>query len=274
VFSFVIPAQQSIHTMSNFVNAASRLADSLERLLSNFLEKDATSFKQALSELRVDLPFVAGSLEPLGLEYADRLREDVDFVMKRACDAFDGTRHISEVVKIGFHYERHELTRRQIESSLQSKVAKTVASLHSWLAIIEAKNQGRAYTQAEPNTAAELGKGRGSWPVVRTELAVAEYLGKNTGLYNNLVPLVLKGDQDGFAKFQKTFGATAIAKKITEMAGNKETDICTKAHVQKTKCYGVCVKPLLKKPPEIPQGWIPPESDGSLQDYLRHMEAE
>jgi len=54
-----------------------------------------------------------------------------------------------------------------------------------------------------------------------------------------------------------------------------ENDSCNKSHVQATKCYKVCVKPLLKKPPEAPEGWSPSaKEDGVLSDYLRDMEAE
>lgn len=134
------------------------------------------------------------------------------------------------------------------------------------LFVLESKGELRTRTKRK------LRKKRGKWPVTRTSPAVAKYLSEHSGLYNKLVPLVLKGDTVAFKEFNKNFGATAIATKIAEGAG--EPGSCGKSQVQKTVQYEQHVKPLLRKPPERPSGWRSPKTGAALHDFLNDMGAE
>jgi hypothetical protein len=115
-------------------------------------------------------------------------------------------------------------------------------------------------------------KGRGKWPKTRTDPAVAQYLSENTNLLNELVPLVLQGDAEGFKRFKAIFGATAIARAITKKAGVDQEDICKKSHVQKTETYRHYVSKLFKRPPERPVSWLSREEKANLSDFVRELE--
>ena len=135
-------------------------------------------------------------------------------------------------------------------------------------AILDRLASGNA-PEAPPET--KKRKGRGRWPITRTEPEVAHYLSEHAGLYEELVPLVLQGDAEGFKKFKAHFGATAIARAITNKAGGGEEGSCGKSHVQKTAAYRQCVRPLLKTPPDRPKGWQSQEEKAGLRDYLRDI---
>jgi hypothetical protein len=105
----------------------------------------------------------------------------------------------------------------------------------------------------------------------RTGRVVAQYLSEHAGLYNELVPLVLQGDAEGFGKFKDHFGATAIARAITKKAGGGPEESCGKSQVQVTAPYRASVSPLLKKPPQRPSGWESREEKNNLKDYLQNM---
>jgi hypothetical protein len=139
------------------------------------------------------------------------------------------------------------------------------------------KNRGggrRANPAPEAVPETKSRKGRGKWPEARTQPAVAQYLSEHAGLYNELVPLVLQGDAEGFKKFKANFGATAIARAITNKSGGGTEDSCGKSQVQVAAAYRAAVSPLLKRPPQRPPGWESREVRNALNDYLQYMSPE
>ena len=52
---------------------------------------------------------------------------------------------------------------------------------------------------------------RGRWPRERTQPEVAKYLSERTAKYEELVPLILKGNSEASKEFRDVFGPTAIA---------------------------------------------------------------
>ena len=126
--------------MEDFATAARRLAISIEQLMQGFFSNNTACFRQALSDLQSDLPIVSGSMEPLGLEHANLLRERVRFIVKRTSEAFDRTRIISECNKNGPYFEYRQLTRNHIETELRTIAGEAVAALRSWAVKVDAED--------------------------------------------------------------------------------------------------------------------------------------
>lgn len=93
------------------------------------------------------------------------------------------------------------------------------------------------------------------WPKERTERAVERYLNDHKREYNELVPRVLSDEKKARRQFLERFGQMAIAKAIGSG--------CKRQNVEQTDTFKNRVAPLLKKPPQRPKGWKPPEPDQS-----------
>ena len=94
-----------------------------------------------------------------------------------------------------------------------------------------------------------------AWPVAKTEGHVAAYLAQMKNLYIKMARDVLDGMTGAIETFRKTFGSTVIAEAITRKVGIKTKRACNKKDVDKTHAYRSRVQPLLRTPPEFPDGW-------------------
>jgi len=94
-----------------------------------------------------------------------------------------------------------------------------------------------------------------AWPVAKTEGHVAAYLAQTKNLYIKMTRDVLDGMTGAVEAFRKTFGSTVIAEAITRKVDTKTQRACNKKDVDKTHAYRSRVQPLLRIPPEAPDGW-------------------
>jgi hypothetical protein len=94
-----------------------------------------------------------------------------------------------------------------------------------------------------------------AWPVRKTEGHVAAHLAAHKSEYVRLARDVLDERSGAQLEFEKTFGATPIARAITQRVGTKHQRACGRRDVHKTETYTGLIQPLLRKPPDKPEGW-------------------
>lgn len=110
-------------------------------------------------------------------------------------------------------------------------------------------------TTAETQETSKPKKKAHDWPVPKTERHVAAHLAAHKSEYVRLARDVLDERSGAQLEFERTFGATPIAKAITQRVGTKHQRACDRRDVHKTDSYTGLIQPLLRKPPEKPQGW-------------------